>query len=119
MSITVKTKQELEKAMKNGETEIIVVGELAEKLHKSKKITKLGIPALAVLTAAIAATPFTGGLSTALGATAVATMTGMEVAVILGVVFVGISLVIALFKDYEEIEVDMDKRTLKLRKKQK
>jgi len=119
MSITVETKEELEKAMKNGEKEIVVIGELAEKLHNSKKVTKLGAPAIAALTAAIAAAPFTGGVSTALGVSAIATLTGLEVAVIVGVVFIGISLLIVIYKDYEEIEVDMDKRILKLRKKQK
>ncbi|KNE85343.1 hypothetical protein [Aggregatibacter aphrophilus] len=119
MSITVETKEELEKAMKNGEKEIVVIGELAEKLHKSKKVTKFGAPTIAALTAAIAAAPFTGGISTTLGVSAIATLTGLEVAVIIGVVFIGISLLIVLYKDYEEIEVDMDKRRLKLRKKQK
>ena len=117
MTVMVKTKAELEKAMKNKEKEIIVVGELAEKIHRSKKITKLGPIALAALTAAIAAIPLTGGVSAALGITTAAALTGMEIATIAGGVFVGVYLLIALYKDYDEIEVNMSDKSIKLRKK--
>ncbi len=46
----VTTKQELEDAKERGDAEIIVKGELADKLKTSKKVTMVGAGTLAVLT---------------------------------------------------------------------
>jgi hypothetical protein len=99
-SVTVTTSEELKKAQDANVDEIVVVGALAEKLRKARKVTTLGVVALAAL-AGIAATAIpTGGAST-LGFIPVATLTGMEIATILFVITIGITTVIALFRDYE------------------
>jgi|GEM_PF-3119604 hypothetical protein len=54
------TKKELKQAQENGVAEIVVVGEVAQKLHRSKKIMKLSAGVLAVLAALLAAAPFSG-----------------------------------------------------------
>lgn len=114
-SITVNTKSELENAHEERYEEIIVEGSLADKLKTGKKIVYLGSTTLALLIAAIAAAPFTGGLSF-FAATPIAMLTGMEIAVIIAVAAVGVALIIAVFKDYEEIEYSEGR--LILRKKQ-
>ncbi|MDD2744208.1 MAG: hypothetical protein PHV02_18250 [Rhodocyclaceae bacterium] len=120
---TVRTKEELKQAQLAGFSEIIVVGELAGKLKKAKKIAALGGAALAVLTvslgAATVAAPVTGGLSfVAAAATAapVAALTGVEIAAIIAASAVGIALVLAVYKDYEEISYESGKLVLKKRK---
>ena len=117
-SIKVSTKEELQSAQKSGLHEIIVVGELANKLKKAKKVSKISKAGLAVLTvtlggAAIVA-PVTGGLSMFAAAPAAA-LTGVEIAAIISASFLGIGLVIAIFKGYEEIEYSNGR--LVLRKK--
>lgn len=68
------TKEELERALKAKEYEIIIKGELATKINnkiKAKKRVKAG--AIGIGIASILAAPFTGGTSlVGLGATAVA-----------------------------------------------
>ncbi len=116
-SITVTTKSELESARNNKYEEIVVTGKLAKDLKKSKSIAYAGVAGgatIAILTAALAATPFTGGLSM-LAAAPVAALTGLEISAIIIAASLGISLVIALFKDYEEIS--FSDGTLTLRKK--
>ncbi|MDO9766933.1 hypothetical protein Q7506_03250 [Glaesserella parasuis] len=103
----ISTKSELEKAIQNKETHFIVKGELAEKIQRSRKITTLDSWSLGILTVAIGGivlSPATGGVSGAIGlsaASAVATLTGIEIAVILAVAFVGIGLIMAIYKDYD------------------
>jgi len=117
--ITVTTRSELEKA-KNNKFEIITVqGELANKLHKAKKITTLskaglGILGVAIGGAAIAA-PFTGGLSFA-AAAPVAVATGASIPAIIGASAVGLALVLAIFKNYEEVEFDASRGYLRLKR---
>ncbi len=116
-SITVLNKEELKKAKEQGYGEIIVSGDLAKNLKKAKKITKLGAVSLGVLGVSVAATPITGGLSL-VAAAPIAAMTGAEIATIIAVSCIGLTVVIAIFKDYEEIDFSSDPPTLKLRKKQ-
>ena len=101
-SINVSTKEELEKAIKNKYDEIIVVGELANKLHKTKKIAYLGTATLATLTALLATMPLTGGLS-AFGAVPLVALTGLEISAIIIAVSLGIALILAVYKGYDEI----------------
>ena len=67
----------------------------------------------------IAATPVTRGLSGIAGSAGVitiATQTGMEIAVIMTVAFLGVGLLIALFRDYSiEEEVDLPGGKIKLK----
>lgn len=119
-SQTVTTREELKNAQENGVEEIIIKGELANKLKKAKAITKLGAVGLGVLTAALGASvvaaPVTGGLSL-IAAAPVALLTGLEIAAIIIAAAIGVGLIIALFKEYEEIEFSNGK--LVLRKKSK
>ena len=110
----VTTKDQLESAKNSRINEIIITGKLANDLKKSKKIAYASAGTIAVLTAAIAATPFTGGLS-AVGLIPVAAMTGFEIAAIIIAASIGITLIIAIFKDYEEI--DYEDGRLRLRRK--
>ncbi|MFH0287027.1 hypothetical protein ACGRSR_05190 [Vibrio owensii] len=112
----VRTKEELEKAIKNKELEIIIEGELAEKVKTGKKISTVGRFALIGLGAAIAAIPFTGG-SSAVAFAPVAVLTGLEIALILAVVFVGVGLLTAIWKDYDEVEFSYNPLKLKLKRK--
>ena len=111
----IKTKDELENAIKNKVQNFEVEGELAENLKKGQKITTLGKISLSILIASLAgivATPATGGISGAwgfAGAATVATLTGLEIATITAVAFLGIGMLIALFKDYNvEFEKDTE-----------
>lgn len=110
-SITVTTKQELEAATKKKVKEIIVKGDLADKLIRSRKIAKLGTVSIAVISGAVAGglalAPVTGGASLGVGAvglTAAAATTGTSVATIIAASAIGIALVVAVFKNYKVIE---------------
>lgn len=119
-SIEVNTKEELKKAIDDKYDEIIVKGELAKKLNKAKKINKLSKAKLGILSTALAAgavtAPMTGGLSFA-AAAPIATLTGIEIAVIIAVIFIGITLVIAVCTGYDVIEFSKDPLTLRLKRK--
>lgn len=120
MAKIVTTKSELESAKDDGENEIIVKGELADKLKKSKQVAKLsgvGLAALNVaLGAATLAAPVTGGLSY-FAVAPVAALTGLEITAIIAASTLGIALIIALFKDYEEIEYSKEKMVLRKRQR--
>jgi uncharacterized membrane protein len=116
----VTTKQELEVAKGRGEVEIIVEGELADKLKKAKKVTMVGAGTLALLTVAIGAAtvaaPVTGGVSYFMAAP-IAAMSGLDVAAIILASAVGLALLIALFKDYEEISYSDGRMVLRKRQR--
>lgn len=109
---TVSTKSELDDATKFGVREITVVGDLANDLHKTKKLAYVGASTVGLLTAALAAAPFTGGLSF-VGAAPIAALTGLEIATIIAAASIGVALILAIFKDYEEIEYDNGRLVLK------
>lgn len=114
--IVVRTKEELEHARKAKSDFIVVEGKLADKLQKGKKITRASGVTITVIAAALAAAPFTGGIST-MGAASAAALSGMEIAAIIAAASIGIALIIGIYKDYEEIEVGPG--TLKLKRRQK
>ena len=123
-SIEVNTKEELKKAIDDKYDEIIVNGELAKKLNKAKKINKLSKATLGILTTAVAAgavtAPITGGVSLGISfaaAVPIAALTGTDIAVIIAVSFVGVALVTAVFKGYDEIEFSKNPLKLKLKRK--
>jgi len=103
----VTTEEELKAAQEAKVNQIIIQGELATKIKKAKKITKIGAAGLVALTAILGAAtvtaPVTGGLSYFLAAPAAA-FTGAEISVIIVAASIGIALIFAIFKDYEEIE---------------
>lgn len=112
----VSTREELKAAQEAKVKEIVVVGELAGKLRKAKKVALLGRVALAALAATLGVAtftaPVTGGVSY-LAAAPVAALTGVEIAAIITATALGVSLVIAVFKDYEEISFENGKMTLR------
>ncbi|MDH4872747.1 hypothetical protein [Pseudomonas sp. BN515] len=111
-TITVRTKEELESAKERNYEQIIVEGSLADNLKKAKKIAVAGPVTIGLLTAALAAIPLTGGLSVAVAAP-IATLTGLEIAAIIFAATMGVGLIIALFKGYEEISYETGKMVLK------
>ena len=114
----VATKQELKAAKERGDVEIIVEGELANKLKKAKKVTMVGAGTLALLTVVIGAAtvtaPVTGGISY-FAAAPVAVMSGLEISAIIIASALGLALLIALFKEYEEVEFSNGKMVLRKR----
>ncbi|MCZ7840707.1 hypothetical protein LRB91_18070 [Leclercia adecarboxylata] len=125
-SVTVTTKDQLKKAKEDKVDVIHVEGDLAVNLKRSKKVAVAAAGfsgvALAGLIAAIAAAPATGGASFALYATgagaSAATFTGIEVATIILAGSIGITLIVGIYKEYEEIEASTS-GGLKLKRKQK
>lgn len=127
MTVTVTTKEELEKAVNDKVDEIIVVGELAEKLKKTQKMQNMsgaGLKALAVAASvaagAVVTAPATGGLSSFAGFAAVggaAVMTGTSVVVIVAIVTTGLVLLTAMYKDYDLMAECGDKKVV-LKKRQ-
>ena len=116
----VQTREELKAAQECGAAEIVVIGELANKLKKAKKVATLSAAGLAVLGTVVGvatvAAPVTGGLSY-LAATPVAAFTGLEIAAIITASFLGVGLIIALFNGYEEISFEHGKMTLNKKSK--
>lgn len=99
-SVEVRTKEELEAAVKNKVEQIIVKGNMAEKIHKAEAIKKVSRPTLIVIGAALAATPFTGGGSAAVAAFSLTATTGMSIAAITAVAFLGLALILSITNDY-------------------
>ena len=121
--IIVSTKEELEKAKNTNYEKIIIKGELADKLHKTKKIATLSKTSLALIVGLIgtgvALAPFSAGTSLAISgitATAVGTTTGVGAAAIIIASSLGVALILAIYKDYEVISYKYGE--LILRKKQ-
>lgn len=116
MMITIETKDQLKKAKEDKVREFVVVGDLAEKLYKTRKISKLSKKAAIALSSAVGggaiAAPFTGGgslmLVGALATSATATIGGSQV-VIVALGIGGIIALYALYKDYDmTFEVGID-----------
>ncbi len=113
--ITVYKKKELKKAYKQGYGEITIKGNLAKNIYKSRKIFKNKI-ALGTLSVIGVTAIFSKGM-TAIAVAPLAAVTGTEVVALIAVCVIGIGFLIALFKDYEEIE--MSTTNIILRKKSK
>jgi hypothetical protein len=110
----VKSKEELADAQRLGEVEILVEGELAHQLRTASGIGLMHSASVPVLAGAIAAAPFTLGTSLL----AAVGITGLELAAIIVAVSVGLSLIMAVWNEFEEIEFDPGPPPrLKLRKK--
>ena len=97
----VRTKTELEAAMKSEFKKIIVKGELAEKIHKAEAIKNISKPALIILGATLAATPFTGGVSGIVGIAGITATTGMSIVAITAVAFLGLALILNITNGYD------------------
>lgn len=114
--VTVRSKDELEKAQ-NSKAEIIIIEEeLANEIKKTKAVTKVSGVVIATMIATFATIPLTGGGSV-LVVSSLAALSGLDIAVIIAAASIGIALIIAVFRDYEEIEFSNGKMILKLKRK--
>ena len=95
--MTVKTKEELKKAIENKEELIIIEGEMAKQM---KSLSVVGLTSIVAVGAAIGLAPVTGGLSLA-AAAPVAAITGIDVALIVFIASIGVAIITAAFKDYD------------------
>jgi NADH:ubiquinone oxidoreductase subunit K len=111
-SRTVSSKSELREARESGVEEIIVTGRLADQLHTANKVTKVSAMTLVVLTTALLALPFSGGATVAAVAP-IATLTGIDIAVIISASAIGLALVLAVYRGYDEIEYENGRLTLR------
>src|SRR6056297_1952819 len=118
-SITVSTKSALREAIDRRYATIIVEGELAAKVRKAYALNTVGKVAISVLSATLVGasvvSPVTGGLSY-LSLLPVSAATGVSVPVLVAVGFVGLSLVLAICKNYDLIELGYGKLKLRLKK---
>ena len=117
--VTVRTKQELESAVESRCERIVIEGDLARKVKKGKKVRNLSTVALMAVAAAVATLPLTGGAS-AVAVAPVAATTGLRVAQLVAIGLVGLSLLLAVWKEYQEIECELGpgpRLVLRLKKK--
>ena len=103
--INVSTKETLKFAIDRGYEEIIVEGNLVSELKKTKCVATASAPAIAALTAAFGLLPVSGGLSTIAIAPFVA-LTGLDISVIILALSIGLAVIMAVYKDYEVIEIE-------------
>lgn len=121
MKAVVNTKEELKKAIDEKTNEIIVKGDLVEKILNARKIKKYSKLSLMMLSASILLIPITGGTSlmapVALLGGSAATATA---ATYLPVAVLGVGLALIISQNYDIVELKIsgfDKElTLKLRK---
>ncbi|MGE8449586.1 MAG: hypothetical protein ACN6OP_02965 [Pseudomonadales bacterium] len=96
--------------------EIVVKGKLAGELRRTKKLALGGATTITVLSAGLASIPMTGGLS-AFAVAPVAALKSFEIAAIITAASIGVGLIVAIFRGYEENS--FKKGELVLRRKQK
>lgn len=126
--VKVTTKEQLKTALKAKEKDILIQGD-ALKLYKTvSKLKTMGKFGAAVAIGGIAAIPFTGGASSILTAGAVTTTLGLtatgagvgtmvtSAAATTFIAFMGVSLLVSMFKNYKEIEVSGMGINLKFKK---
>lgn len=101
-TVTVRTKEELDAAVKSNLPRIVVHGELAEKLESAINLKKYSKVAIAALGVALAAVPFTGGLS-GFAALPIVALTGIELAVIVAVIAIGLALILLILSKYDKV----------------
>lgn len=109
--VVVTTKDELEKAVKDGIDTIIVQGKLANNVKRIKSIkrkSKITLLTLGVIAATIPASailaPASGGVSIPIAyftATSTAALTGTEIALILAIALLGMSLILQILDNYD------------------
>ncbi len=99
-TLAVTTKDQLQRAIDSGVANIRVTGTLAKDLQVARPVITLGGFMLFLLATAIVATPFTAGLSD-VALLPLMAMSGMEMAVIIAAVAIGLSLVLAVYKGYD------------------
>lgn len=117
--ITVSTKSALRNAIDRRYATIIVEGELAAKVRKAYALNTVGKVSIAILSATLVGSsvvsPVTGGLSY-LSLLPASAATGVSIPVLVAVVFIGLSLILAICKNYDLIELGYGKLKLRLKK---
>lgn len=109
--VVVHTKEELNEAQKRGAERILVKGELGKKLHTSfKALRSIGASSLntlaLVMSGAALFAPFTGGVSLGAAGTVMGTVgAALTATAIAAISAIGLALVIAVFKGYEEVRL--------------
>ena len=120
--VVVTTKDELEKAVKDGVDTIIVQGKLVDNIKRIKSLRNKSKIMLWTLGAIATSIP-TGGVSIPiayLAATSTAALTGTEIALILAIALLGMSLILQIMDKYDvdgEVEIKGVVK-IKLKKKQ-
>lgn len=124
--IIVTTKEQLKRAVQDGEEDILLQGEVVKYYKAASKLKTVGKFSLGIAVAGAMAVPFTGGLSgvATIGAMsavagAAASVSLSTIALITFIAFIGVGLLFAIFNDYEEVEVEGLGIKLKLKKKKK
>lgn len=102
---TIHTKEQLEQAIAGGATEVVIEGELAIHIHNSRRFPSLSSAAIAALGAAIASIPFTAGISIA-AVSAAAALSGIEIALIIATVVLGIGFLRTIWSQWDEVEFE-------------
>lgn len=119
--LVVTTKEQLKRAVKNKEDDILIQGEVLKYYKAASKLKKVGKISLGIAVAGVVAAPFTGGLSTVgtMGVVAAAATSASlsTTALITFIVFMGVGLLFAIFSDYEEIETEAGLKGIKLKLK--
>lgn len=104
------TKKELKEAVKDNIEHITVSGSLAKKIHRTKVFGKCG-----------GKTSKWEGIDT-IGlkdATNIAAFTGIEIAIIIIAISIGLGVIISLWKGYDEVGVELEVDPPKIRFKAK
>lgn len=104
--VVVRTKDELKMAVKNKVKKIIVEGDLAKYVERIYKLKKVSKARLIILSSLVASIPVTRGIS-AIPALLIAKATGLEVAIILAVLFLGLALVLIILREYKKAEIEI------------
>lgn len=93
------TKKELKEAVKDRIEIITIEGNLAKKIHKTKLFGRYGNKT----------SKWEGKDSISFsGVSTIAALTGIEIAIIIVAVSVGLGIIIALWKNYEEVGVELE-----------
>lgn len=126
METIVTNKEELKAALAVKAPEIMIIGAFAQEVKESEKIrtmSKVGICALCaavpIVLAGLALTSVSGGASTVLKSIAkpVVGLTGPQLAVIIPAAAMGFTAMIAVLRDYDEVEFSPGKLVLRRKSK--
>lgn len=114
--LVVETKEELKRAREQNVAEFMVVGDLAEKLYKSKGIKKLSkkkiIALSGLVSSSLVISPVTGGVSLGVASATAVGLTGLSAATIISIVSIGsVVAVYGMHKDYDvEVEAELPRK---------
>lgn len=107
--VTVSTKNQLKRALENKEPRIEIVGELAQEIQKKSKHKRtIKVVGAALMAGSAAAAPFTAGASLPGVVAGAAALSGVEVIALLIIIFAGSIPIIAMLKNYDEIDTEAD-----------